>query len=93
MELIASSGRQTAAHRTLIVAEVMNRVVSNFEKNEDYKSLGLTCRSLYEPAMDGLWYELGSLDPLLRCFPADVWEESGDKQLVSGFLTSYMVCH
>lgn len=40
--------------------------------------LAQTCRWMYEPAMNSLWYSLFDLAPLLRCFPEDVWDDDDE---------------
>ena len=37
-------------------------------------ALALTCRLLYDPAMDILWSALESLAPLVQCISSDAWE-------------------
>ncbi|RDB14893.1 hypothetical protein Hypma_016465 [Hypsizygus marmoreus] len=36
-------------------------------------ALAETCRDFHEPALDTLWGDLNTLEPLIRCMPDDLW--------------------
>lgn len=38
-------------------------------------TLARTKRDLTEPVLDVLWHEISSIGPLIRCMPADLWNE------------------
>ncbi|KAF7986685.1 hypothetical protein HWV62_20194 [Athelia sp. TMB] len=46
--------------------------------------LARTCRWMYEPSMDALWYNLNDISPLLWCFPQDVWDGSKEREHCGG---------
>ncbi|KAH7922679.1 hypothetical protein BV22DRAFT_1197245 [Leucogyrophana mollusca] len=68
-----------------------SRMTSNFggdhqdlgETRRSLSFLARTCRAFYEPAMDVLYAELGTLDPLVRGLPTDLW----DMDATTRFLT------
>ena len=77
-----SDSRRDSANHCLSIDEVV-RTIAEFlglicrrsHESRRWSSLvkmALTCRMLYEPAMDALWKEAGSLHYLVRCFPEDV---------------------
>jgi len=39
--------------------------------------LACCCKSFEDPALDALWKKQGSLTPLLKSLPSDVWKEGG----------------
>ena len=54
------------------------------ETRRSLSFLARTCRAFYEPAMDVLYAELGTLDPLVRGLPTDLW----DMDATTGLLVS-----
>ncbi|KIJ63295.1 hypothetical protein HYDPIDRAFT_134382 [Hydnomerulius pinastri MD-312] len=44
-----------------------------FETRTTLLSLAQSCHALKEPALDVLWSNLGSLEPLVRCLPSRIW--------------------
>ncbi|KII86186.1 hypothetical protein PLICRDRAFT_177771 [Plicaturopsis crispa FD-325 SS-3] len=70
-------------HRCLSINEILLMVCHelldyrfmNHLKTRDVARLARTCRAFHEPALDLIWYELDSLGPLVRTFPADLWEQ------------------
>ncbi|TCD69591.1 hypothetical protein EIP91_007013 [Steccherinum ochraceum] len=40
------------------------------------KSVALTCRAMYNPAMNALWYKLPDIDLMVVSFPIDMWHGS-----------------
>ncbi|KIK77602.1 hypothetical protein PAXRUDRAFT_166327 [Paxillus rubicundulus Ve08.2h10] len=40
-------------------------------------ALARTCSSFTEPALDVLWYDLDTFEPLLRSLPLDIWSRGG----------------
>lgn len=40
------------------------------------RNVALVCKTFLEPALDLLWSIQTDLRPLLKCFPADLWEET-----------------
>lgn len=55
-------------------------------------SLALTCRAFQQPALDILWEDMkGSLAPLIKCLPSDVWEKRpGEEILERGQLVQFL---
>ena len=68
-------------HHCLTTIEVISLVCEELatdRKQVTYPALvrlAQTCRRMYEPSMNSLWYSLFDLAPLLRCFPEDVWDD------------------
>lgn len=68
-------------HVCLQIEEILNNIFKTYTDNKDGKTtllhLALVCKTFHEPALDALWVFQRSLLPLLKTFPADVWEETG----------------
>ena len=43
--------------------------------NMTLAALARTCRTFYEPSINVLWRTLRDIHPLIRTFPAQLWEE------------------
>ena len=79
-------------HRCLLISEVVVNIAQEivnddkrWEKPTAWDSLAKlarTCRMFSEPSLDLLWRAQGSLIPLLRTMPADLWRVD-DEILVS----------
>ncbi|RDB17392.1 hypothetical protein Hypma_001681 [Hypsizygus marmoreus] len=54
-------------------------------------ALARTCRLFYEPALTCLWSELSSIAPLVKCLPADAWEEVENNNMKTLQLTRPIV--
>lgn len=66
-------------HRALLIAEIFRNILDCMNTNGDegtIVSLAVTCRAFHESSLDVLWYEQLNLLPLVRCMPADLWQES-----------------
>ena len=50
-------------------------------------AVSLTCRAFLDPALDRLWHEVTSFQPLIRCLPKDFFSQNDKKVLVSGYST------
>jgi hypothetical protein len=72
-------------HRCFLIPEIVQLVCDSDEFAEDgfevqaetrrtLTALALTCRLFHEPALDRLWRHLGSLGPLVKCMPSDLWK-------------------
>jgi hypothetical protein len=80
----------TAMHNCLLIPEIVTQVCFNLfdpKTREDpwyegidveypgtLAALAVTCKVLYEPALDVLWSSLASVAPLLLTMPPDLWE-------------------
>jgi hypothetical protein len=68
-------------HHCLEITEILYNIFNSFDifaSHSNFLSLALVSKAFYEPALDVLWKFQGSLLPLIKTFPADVWEEEGD---------------
>lgn len=86
----------TLMHRCLTILEVVCLVCEELATDRNpiagYSALvrlAETCRLMYEPSMNSLWYGLDNIVPLLRCFPEDVWEASDPEGHFREFVRSY----
>jgi hypothetical protein len=68
-------------HHCLEITEILYNIFNSFEvfaSHSNFLSLALVSKAFHEPALDVLWKFQRSLLPLIKTFPADVWEEEGD---------------
>lgn len=66
------------APQCLRIAEIVRTILSFLTgrgRNTDLLAIGLTCRSLFEPAMDELWREQYGILHLLNVFPDKCWDK------------------
>ncbi|GJE91783.1 F-box protein [Phanerochaete sordida] len=68
---VPSSSR--VMHPVLQIDEILVDILSTVDR-ASLRSLGLACKTFYEPAMNALWYRIHSLVPLLACLPEDAVE-------------------
>lgn len=62
-------------HQCLQIVEVQEHIV-HYASVSTNCQLALTCRALYESAMDAVWATLTGYAPLIKCMPAEVWSET-----------------
>jgi hypothetical protein len=69
-------------HRCLEITEILRSVFNNLDYSARCRSLyalALVSKGFHEPALDVLWGGLGgSVLPLVKTLPVEVWEETGD---------------
>ncbi|KAF8062194.1 hypothetical protein FPV67DRAFT_1672675 [Lyophyllum atratum] len=68
-------------HSCLKIPEILCTIFQNVIDRQDWKApfsgsatllnLALTCKLFKEPALDVLWHTIQTLEPLIRCLPAD----------------------
>ena len=61
-------------HRILNCRELVDAICHHCDKITLH-SLSLCCHATSESALDGLWYTIFSIIPLIHCMPDDLWEE------------------
>ena len=57
-------------HSFIAIDEIFQVVLTNVIEDVTLRSLALSCRAFYEPAMDVLWSDLEGLQPLVKCLPS-----------------------
>lgn len=68
-------------HQALRIAEIMDQI-SWHTDHSSLPSLALTCRTCQGPALDALWRNLPSLEPLVNCIPTHPWGFSFQGELI-----------
>ncbi|GJE94339.1 hypothetical protein PsYK624_105080 [Phanerochaete sordida] len=68
-------------HKALHVRDIVLDIVAHVPKGS-LVALARTSKALSEPALDGIWREMGSLDPVYQTLPAGVWTKDFGGQLV-----------
>lgn len=78
------------AHRCWALDEIVRAIAANLVTNwATASAVALACcsKSFEEPALGEIWRRLtflDGLDPLIKCFPPEVWEIRGeDRKLAS----------
>jgi hypothetical protein len=70
----------SAVHRSLlterILLNIFDFVHADGNDDESLYNFAITCRAFQDPALDVLWRVQMSLAPLIKCLPADLWEET-----------------
>lgn len=70
----------TTMHRCLEVPELLNHIfhLIKLEPGGDASlaALARTAKCFQDPALDTLWKTQGSLEPLMRCFPAELLKKT-----------------
>ena len=69
-------------HRCLHVFDIVS-IITDFvfalgDSTHDWRSvaaLARTCKTFYEPALNTLWRTQIGIEYLIKCMPADAWEE------------------
>ena len=81
-------------HRCLEITEILKIVFDNLDYSSRRRSLyalALVSKRFHEPALDILWEWDGSVLPLVKTLPVEVWEETGDPSTLVTF--SFVVCN
>jgi hypothetical protein len=68
-------------HHCLEITEILKTVFNNFSfsaSRRDLYALALVSKAFHEPALDVLWELQTCILPLIKIFPVEVWEESGN---------------
>jgi hypothetical protein len=70
------------AHWCWSVNEIVRAIIVNLVKDQKSAAVALAscCKSLEEPALEEVWRSLSSLEPLVKCFPPEVWEIRGKER-------------
>jgi hypothetical protein len=77
-------------HHCLDIAEILYIIFKNFHiygSRYNLLSLAFVSKAFHEPALDLLWESQGSLLPLIKTFPADLWKEEGNPSTLVSFLS------
>ncbi|KAG1870205.1 hypothetical protein DFJ58DRAFT_723102 [Suillus subalutaceus] len=59
-------------HQALCIAEILDQISWHTNRGS-LPGLALTCRTFEGPALDTLWRNLPSLEPLVKCIPMHIW--------------------
>ncbi|TEB32537.1 hypothetical protein FA13DRAFT_1731744 [Coprinellus micaceus] len=62
------------------IPEILRLICDRGDKKTTL-SVALTCRTFLEPALDRLWHEVTSFQPLIRCLPTDLFSLADKKVL------------
>lgn len=71
-------------HHCLEIAEILKIIFNNFSESNivhhrrSLYALALVSKAFHEPALDILWRSQESILRLIKTFPVEVWEETGD---------------
>lgn len=68
-------------HEAFANCDLVKEIVPYLEKGS-LAALGCTCKVLSDPALDELWRDMVSLDPLYQCLPAGAWVKDANGRLV-----------
>ncbi|KAJ6472897.1 hypothetical protein C8R47DRAFT_721573 [Mycena vitilis] len=84
-------------HRSLHILEIVESICTHLGSQNFYylpqddakalAALAATCQALHGPALDALWHYQGSLAPILKCMPADVWSDPPSKSNLDSITT------
>ena len=79
-------------HRCLEITEILKCIFNNlnYPSRRSLYALVLVSKGFHEPALDILWEWDGSVLPLVKTLPVEVWEETGDPSTLVTF--SFVVC-
>lgn len=69
-------------HQALRLTEIIDQISWHTDR-DSLPDLALTCRTFEGPALDALWRNLPSLEPLINCIPTHLWGHSFQGELVS----------
>ncbi|KAF9228708.1 hypothetical protein BS17DRAFT_744743, partial [Gyrodon lividus] len=61
---------------TLVIGKLAQDSIVTIKAHATLFNLAQTCRAFSEPSLDILWYNLRSLEPLVKCLPRDLWRHS-----------------
>jgi hypothetical protein len=68
-------------HLSLQITEILTNIFDSYNDETPDKitlrNLALVCKIFHEPALDALWKFQQSIWTLLKTFPGDLWEETG----------------
>ncbi|KAG1751465.1 uncharacterized protein EDB91DRAFT_1216743 [Suillus paluster] len=73
LESISVYPSQRVMHPALRNLEVIY-TISSYTERRSLPALAATCRAFEHPALNALWRDLQSLDPLIRCLPNDLFD-------------------
>lgn len=68
-------------HQALRIAEIIDQISWHADRGS-LPVLALTCRTFERPALDTLWRNLPSLEPLVNCIPTHFWGLSFQGELI-----------
>ncbi|KAH7889099.1 hypothetical protein F5I97DRAFT_1925674 [Phlebopus sp. FC_14] len=68
-------------HKALHITEILH-AVCGFAAQDSLAKLARTCRAFEEPALDALWANLETLEPLVHCLPSNIWGTLGGKLIL-----------
>ncbi|KAG1816156.1 uncharacterized protein BJ212DRAFT_1272018 [Suillus subaureus] len=69
-------------HPALQILEVID-IISSHTEHRSLPALASTCRAFESPALNVLWRDLQSVEPLVKCLPSDLF----------GIDRECLVCH
>jgi hypothetical protein len=81
---------KSTMHHCLDITEILHIIFKNFHiygSRYNLLSLAFVSKAFHEPALDLLWELQGSLLPLIKTFPADLWKEEGNPSTFVSFLS------
>ncbi|KIM84932.1 hypothetical protein PILCRDRAFT_87278 [Piloderma croceum F 1598] len=73
-------------HHCLEITEILKTIFNNFgfsASRRDLYALALVSKAFHEPALDVLWELQDCILPLIKTFPVEVWEQSGNPSTLS----------
>jgi hypothetical protein len=67
-------------HRCLFITEILYLIFEEIwsgaeQRHKTLATMARCCRAFEAPALDVLWRAQDSLEPLLACLPADIWQD------------------
>ncbi|GJE97477.1 hypothetical protein PsYK624_136980 [Phanerochaete sordida] len=68
-------------HRCLRITEVVQAIADDVRLRSDLLSMGLACRTFFDPAMNEMWRYLPAPEPLIRLLPEHVRGSGPDSEL------------
>ncbi|KAG2111190.1 uncharacterized protein F5147DRAFT_686696 [Suillus discolor] len=68
-------------HQALRLTEIIDQISWHTDR-DSLPHLALTCRTFEGPALDALWRNLPSLEPLINCIPTHLWGHSFQGELI-----------
>lgn len=73
-------------HQALRISELMDQISWHTDRSS-LPSLALTCHAFEGPALDALWRDLPSIEPLVNCIPGELVSNS-----YSGYFSHSVIC-
>jgi hypothetical protein len=68
-------------HSALTNLEVIY-TISSYTQRRSLPALASTCRAFKHPALNALWRDLQSMEPLVKCLPSDLFSIDEDDRVV-----------